>query len=526
MKVLSSLSQWWGRMSVRRQLYGSFAGVLLMMAGVGLAAMMGLQAVHTEALALSRKWLQGVSGVANARALLVEHRDLEIKHSLTGDASYHAEYEAKMGEAAKRLQVQFDAYRSRVAGAAEAELDARTAEAWRAYQNASAKVVQLGRDHQQQDAADVADGLASMAFDEVMAAFDRLYAHNLEGSEAAAATIETVYGTARTGMLSLLGGALAVSLLLATLIVRQLQRQLGGEPRVAMELARAVAEGRLDTPIVLRDGDTGSLLCWLRTMQHNLAQAVAEVRRCSDSVSHASSEIAAGNHDLSGRTERQASELQQTAATMEQLGTTVHHNADNARQACQLAQGASGVAVRGGEVVGRVVETMKGINESSRRINDIIGVIDSIAFQTNILALNAAVEAARAGEQGRGFAVVASEVRNLAKRSAEAAKEIKALIGTSVQRVEQGSVLVDQAGATMQEVVAAIRRVNDIVNEISAASAEQSHGVTQVGAAVARMDQSTQQNAALVEQSATAADSLQLQATQLVQAVAVFRLAA
>jgi methyl-accepting chemotaxis protein len=209
---------------------------------------------------------------------------------------------------------------------------------------------------------------------------------------------------------------------------------------------------------------------------------------------------------------------------MEQLGTTVRLNADNAAQASSLAQGASAVAVRGGDVVGRVVETMKGINESSRKISDIISVIDAIAFQTNILALNAAVEAARAGEQGRGFAVVAGEVRNLAQRSAQAAKEIKGLIGASVHRVEEGSRLVDQAGSTMQEVVNSIRKVSDIVRDISAASSEQSSGVAQVGAAITRMDQGTQQNAALVEQSAAAAESLKQQAEQLVQAVSVFKI--
>jgi methyl-accepting chemotaxis protein len=241
-------------------------------------------------------------------------------------------------------------------------------------------------------------------------------------------------------------------------------------------------------------------------------------------VATASAQIASGNSDLSGRTEEQASALEQTAASMEQLGSTVRQNADNARQANQLALNASTVAVQGGDVVAQVVGTMKGINDSSRKIADIIGVIDGIAFQTNILALNAAVEAARAGEQGRGFAVVASEVRSLAQRSAEAAKEIKGLITASVERVAQGTQQADLAGETMTEVVGAIRRVTDIMGEISAASSEQSTGVAQVGEAITQMDQATQQNAALVEESAAAADSLQRQAQELVQAVAVFRL--
>ncbi|MGE0097643.1 MAG: methyl-accepting chemotaxis protein [Hydrogenophaga sp.] len=293
----------------------------------------------------------------------------------------------------------------------------------------------------------------------------------------------------------------------------------------AVNTAELVADGDLTTPVVATGRDEiAQLLQALNTMQVKLAAVVREVRQNSENVATASAQIAQGNQDLSQRTEQQASALEETAASMEQLSSTVRQNADNARQANQLAVGASEVAAKGGAVVGEVVETMKGINDSSRRISDIIGVIDGISFQTNILALNAAVEAARAGEQGRGFAVVAGEVRNLAQRSAEAAKEIKALIGASVERVGQGTALVDEAGSRMTEIVAAIQRVTDIMGEISAASTEQSDGVAQVGHAVTQMDQATQQNAALVEESAAAAASLRSQAERLVQAVAVFRL--
>ncbi|HTH10574.1 methyl-accepting chemotaxis protein [Acidovorax sp.] len=294
----------------------------------------------------------------------------------------------------------------------------------------------------------------------------------------------------------------------------------------AVRVSQAVAGGDLTVARQVRGKDEIALLLnALHDMQQSLSRVVSDVRSNADSVAAASTEIAQGNNDLSARTEQQASALEETSASMEELSSTVQANAENARTANQLALSASTVAAQGGDVVAEVVTTMKGINDSSKKIADIISVIDGIAFQTNILALNAAVEAARAGEQGRGFAVVASEVRSLAGRSADAAKEIKALIHASVERVEQGTTLVDKAGATMNEVVSAIRRVTDIVGEISAASSEQSAGVAQVGEAVMQMDQATQQNAALVEQSAAAADSLKVQAQQLVQAVAVFRLA-
>ncbi|MDZ7890315.1 MAG: Cache 3/Cache 2 fusion domain-containing protein [Rhodoferax sp.] len=326
--------------------------------------------------------------------------------------------------------------------------------------------------------------------------------------------IRNIFGAAGVGMV-----------LLTAVVLFVMVKRLVTTPLQQVQLAASqIASGDLTVQIKAQSQDEiGRLVEAINQIGSGLAGVVSSVREGSESVANASSEIAQGNHDLSMRTEQQASALQQTASSMATLSSTVNHNVDNARHANQLAVNASDVALRGGQVMDQVVETMKGINQSSARIADIIGVIDGIAFQTNILALNAAVEAARAGEQGRGFAVVASEVRSLAGRSAEAAKEIKGLIDDSVGRVEQGTKLVNQAGETMTEVVASIRRVNDIMGEITAASSEQSAGVHQVSDAVNQMDQTTQQNAALVEQMAAAASSLRNQAGELVNTVAVFR---
>ncbi|MBF6631924.1 MAG: HAMP domain-containing protein [Comamonas sp.] len=359
------------------------------------------------------------------------------------------------------------------------------------------------------------------ATDTYIAAIQELVDGETQDVAAAQAEIRAMFAQLYT----IAGILIALTVLAAVVISWRLSRGISRGVERARNVAVRIGEGDLSENIeVLTRDEIGQLLGALRDMQNSLSGVVRTVRHGSDSVSLASAEIAQGNKDLSSRTENQAAALEETSASMEQLGSTVQQNADNARQANQLAQSASSIAMQGGQVVAEVVDTMKGISESSTRIADIISVIDSIAFQTNILALNAAVEAARAGEQGRGFAVVASEVRTLAQRSAEAAKEIKSLITVSVERVQQGTTLVDQAGSTMDEVVSSIRRVTDIMGEISAASTEQSAGVSQVGEAITQMDQATQQNAALVEEMSAAATSLNSQAQELVQAVATFKL--
>ncbi len=355
----------------------------------------------------------------------------------------------------------------------------------------------------------------------VLAELDNLDAHESRLSRKANDEAGAGYAWARNLMLALGALAAVAGAAIAWFITRTITRPIGEAVQVAEKVAAGDISSRID---VHSKDETGRLMAALKAMNESLVRIVREVRTGTDTIATASSQIASGNQDLSSRTEEQASSLEETAASMEELTSTVKQNADNARQANQLAVSASEVAVKGGTVVSQVVDTMGSINASSKKIVDIIGVIDGIAFQTNILALNAAVEAARAGEQGRGFAVVASEVRSLAQRSAAAAKEIKTLIGDSVEKVEEGSKQVEEAGRTMEEIVGSVRRVTDIMGEITAASQEQTSGIEQINQAISQMDQVTQQNAALVEEASAAAQSLQEQAGSLVQTVSVFKL--
>ena len=349
---------------------------------------------------------------------------------------------------------------------------------------------------------------------------DALMNINDTGAKNSSANAESIYQQSRTLILLMLTSCIGVAIVTATWLSKIISRPLSE----AVSVAERVADGDLTATIdCARKDETGQLLRALKSMNDNLTKIVSEVRNGTDTINTASSEISSGNLDLSARTEQQAGALEETASAMEELTSTVKQNADNALQANQLASTASEIAITGGNVVGQVVNTMGAINTSSRKIVDIISVIDGIAFQTNILALNAAVEAARAGEQGRGFAVVASEVRSLAQRSSAAAKEIKILIDNSVANVDAGSKLVQEAGTTMADVVNSVKRVSDIVGEISSASQEQSDGISQINQAINNMDEATQQNAALVEQAAAAAQSMQEQAGKLSNVVSIFK---
>ena len=392
-----------------------------------------------------------------------------------------------------------------------------------AYDVAREKLLVLSRANKIEEARALAFALKA-DFEKPYALIDAHRQYNValgkKGSDEAASMKRSAVAMSIVLVLTTLAAVAAIGFF----VTQKLMRQLGGEPEYAVEISRRIAAGDLTANIVLKRNDTSSLLAGMKHMNDSLVRIVGEVRSGTDTIATASHQIASGNIDLSARTEQQASSLEETASSMEELTSTVRQNADNARQANQLAISASEVAVKGGAVVSQVVDTMGSINDSAKKIVDIIAVIDGIAFQTNILALNAAVEAARAGEQGRGFAVVASEVRNLAQRSAGAAKEVKALIGDSVEKVAAGTKLVDQAGSTMQAVVDSIKSVTDIMGEITAASQEQTAGIEQINQAITQMDAVTQQNAALVEEAAAASQSLQDQAGGLSRVVGVFQI--
>ena len=500
----------------------AFIAMVLLSLLVGVLALVQLSDVHEDTHDIATNWLPSVHILGEMRATANRLRASEVGLALSESPEAKARLAQDVLAVGKILADQEKVYAPMVTPQ-EVKTYEEFKQSREAYLKVQGQLLALAKEGgAQADTAKLLYGDSQKAFIAMAETIGRLAKINTDGADKAYKASQASYDAAR----AMVGAGLALAVAVAVALGWWITRLITVPVDEAVRATREIANGNLAVSLSVRSRDEiGQLLQGLIEMRDKLAAVVSEVRSNAEGVATASAEIAQGNSDLSGRTESQASALEETAASMEQLGSTVRQNADNARQANQLALNASTVATHGGEVVAQVVDTMRGINDSSRRIADIIGVIDGIAFQTNILALNAAVEAARAGEQGRGFAVVAGEVRSLAQRSADAAKEIKSLITASVERVEQGSQLVDQAGTTMEEVVTAIRRVTDIMGEISAASSEQASGVAQVGEAVTQMDHATQQNAALVEQSAAAAASLNQQAQDLVGAVAVFRLA-
>jgi len=519
---------WFHRMKVSTQLITGFLIVAAIGAAIGAAGILQAAQMNDLADTMYQREMVGLRRTAEANLqMLAAARSIRTAFvaSSAQERGHYLQNTDKQFAASKKALLDSERFFVNPAGKA---LMAQAQASLLAFENSAKDVARL-MDAEPLSAGSAASTQLTTVMRPLGEKTEQLMAQLMERKNANAdalnAETDRVYHRIQKLLIGLTVGGVLGGIAIGLLMARNLKRQLGGEPSHAADIAAHIAQGDLTVAIGVAPNDQTSLMAAMQTMRDSLVDIVGNVRQGTDSIATATSQIAAGNQDLSSRTEQQASSLQETAASMEELTSTVKQNADSARQANQLAVSASQVAVRGGSVVAQVVDTMDAINGSSRKIVEIIAVIDSIAFQTNILALNAAVEAARAGEQGRGFAVVASEVRTLAQRSASAAKEIKGLIDDSVGKVEQGSVQVSEAGKTMEEIVSSVRRVTDIMGEISAASQEQTVGIEQVNQAVSQMDQVTQQNAALVEEAAAAADSLQGQARHLSQVVSVFRLA-
>ncbi len=510
-------------LTIKFRLVAVLAVMALLMTAIGAAGILSLGRSNAELKNVYEERLVSLGQLDNVIRGM-NRNQLTIAMAITGDP-------AKLGQAADELDQrratiskQWEEYTAHLSDADERELAGRFAQARARYSDEGMlPAAAAARAGDVEKMKLLLHGKMAETFAGVRQPLDELIKLQLNKAKAEFENSQAAYVRFRLAVIGLLAAGVLLAATAGWWLVRSITRPLAH----AVRIAEGVAAGDLTQSIEVAGNDeTGKLLAALREMNHGLAGIVGNVRAASDAIGSATSEIAAGNMDLSTRTEQQAGSLEENAYSMEELTSTVRHTADNARQARQLAGSASEVAGRGGAVVAQVVDKMGAINESAYKIVEIINVIDGIAFQTNILALNAAVEAARAGEQGRGFAVVATEVRNLAQRAASAAREIKHLIDSSVAQVEDGSRLASQAGATMQEVVASVQSVTDIINEIAAASDEQSAGIGQINEAVAQMDNATQQNAALVEQAAATAGSLQEQASSLSHAVSVFRLAA
>ncbi|WP_284150450.1 methyl-accepting chemotaxis protein [Curvibacter sp. CHRR-16] len=514
--------------NLRSKLIGAFALLIAILLGLGGASLWAMRVLDSNTDDIAGSSLPAVDAIQEMRFTLNRFRRLQFNYWIVYESdekkreSTRKNFDKWVGIFDKQVSEYASLLRSPQERALYEELKSKVAP----FYASQAKVIALiekGPDARQEaytytfgEAGDMATAIQN-TMDALLKLNKQMAADSYESSQA-------VYKRAWITVLLIILVGVALAMALTWLILRSVFAQLGGEPAVATQEVAYVAQGRLDHPVALQSQEPDSLLAQLGHMKQELTRIVRTVRVAGESVASASSEIAQGNQDLSSRTEAQASSLQQTASTMEEFSASVRENAEHARRANQLAQVASSEVERSGETVQEVVQTMSGISESSRRIADIISVIDGIAFQTNILALNAAVEAARAGEQGRGFAVVATEVRSLAGRSAEAAKEIRGLISASVERVDKGVDLVNKAGQSMQGVVRSIREVTDIIRHITHATDEQSTGVVAISEAVAQIDRSTQANAALVEEMSAAAQSLSKQAEQMVHAMDFFKL--
>jgi methyl-accepting chemotaxis protein len=509
---------WFYNLKIAKKLILAFVAVLLLTTALGVISILQITKVNQASTDISTNWLPAVRVLGDLKMGMARLRSAEYSRIVFADDK---DVSKLPGGQAEDFQKYLNKYETLVSEPGERAIFPELKKNSAAFLAVHDKIYALAAAGNVEDARQMSRGAASELYRTIVAQIEELSKINTEGSKASDAIADNEVAKARTWIFSLLAASLLIGMSLAIFMARIIS----GPLNEAVAVAKQVASGDLTAKIVASSEDeTGQLMHSLKAMNDNLLRIVGEVRIGTDTIATASSQIASGNLDLSSRTEQQASSLEETASAMEQLTATVKQNSDNAKQANQLAVSASEVAVQGGVAVGQVVDTMQAINASARKIVDIIGVIDGIAFQTNILALNAAVEAARAGEQGRGFAVVASEVRSLAQRSAAAAKEIKTLIDDSVEKAGLGSKLVESAGVTMTEVVSSVKRVTDIVGEISSASSEQSTGIEEVNRAITQMDEVTQQNAALVEEAAAAAQSLQDQAHNLANVVSVFRL--
>jgi len=502
----------------------AFATVLALTVFVGGFSIVKLAQVNSTATQLSAHWMPAMRAIEDIKSQIARIRTRELQYIISNDPAEMEKYDKVIANDLIDLGKMQDDYVKLLLTSEEKAAYANFTSMWERYMAEDAKIRAAARTNDDETAKTLIRGESNKLIVALRGQVDQLVKLYGEGGNALARDGDALYTSSRDWIIALLAGSVVLGALGAWLITSWLVQRLGGEPDYAVAVAGKIAAGELSVPIHTRNGDASSLLFAMRTMRDSLAGIVGQVRGATTVIAGASHEIAAGNLDLSSRTEQQASTLEETAASMEELTSTVRQNADSVRQANELALSASDIAQKGGEVVAQVVDTMGSINTSSRKIADIIGVIDGIAFQTNILALNAAVEAARAGEQGRGFAVVATEVRNLAQRSAAAAKEIKTLIADSVGQVDVGNALVARAGATIAEVVASVRRVTDIMGEISTAGREQSIGIEQVNQAIAQMDTVTQQNATLVQLAASSSQSMQDEASALAQLVSIFHL--